>query len=146
MAIEGAIPECCWHVIKVALCLQKEIHQMQLLRILHIFFLRIFCHQCTGGVTPCDENNSINLEKFLTWPRDEMKRGKRSILAFGRVLYAMKSLCIDKYDRKDSTLMERRLLLYVLVMSHTRFRLNPHSIVAWMPRNSLLEAGANSEV
>ena len=86
---------------------------MQLLRILHIFFLRIFCHQCTGGVTPCDENNSINLEKFLTLPRDEMK-----------------SLCIDKYDRKDSTLMERRLLLYVLVMSHTRFRLNPHSIVA----------------
>ena len=94
------------------------------------FFLRIFCHQCTGGVTPCDENNSINLEKFLTLPRDEMKRGKRSILAFDRVLHSMKSLCIDKYDRKDSTLMERRLLLYVLVMSHTRFRLNPHSIVA----------------
>ena len=110
MAIEGAIPECCWHVIKVALCLQKEIHQMQLLRILRIFFLRIFCHQCTGGVTPCDENNSINLGKEAKGPSLH--------------------LCIDKYDRKDSTLMERRLLLYVLVMSHTRFRLNPHSIVA----------------
>ena len=36
--------------------------------------------------------------------------------------------------------------LYVLVMSRTRFRVNPHSIVAWMSRNSLLEAGAKSEV
>ena len=33
----------------------------------------------------------------------------------------------------------------VLVMSRTRFRVNPHSIVAWMSRNSLLEAGAKSE-
>ena len=32
--------------------------------------------------------------------------------------------------------------LYVLVVSRTRFRVNPHSIVAWMPKNSLLEAGA----
>ena len=32
--------------------------------------------------------------------------------------------------------------LYVLIMSRTRFRVNPHSIVAWMSRNSLLEAGA----
>ena len=30
---------------------------------------------------------------------------------------------------------------------HVRvFRVNPHSIVAWMSRNSLLEAGAKSEV
>ena len=32
--------------------------------------------------------------------------------------------------------------LYVLVMSRTRLRVNPHSTVAWMSRNSLLEAGA----
>ena len=36
--------------------------------------------------------------------------------------------------------------LYVLVVLRTRFRVNPHSIVAWMSRNSLLEAGAKSEV
>ena len=36
--------------------------------------------------------------------------------------------------------------LYVLAMSRTRLRVNPHSIVAWMSRNSLLEAGAKSEV
>ena len=30
-------------------------------------------------------------------------------------------------------------------MSRTCFRVNPHSIVAWMSRNSLLEAGAKSE-
>ena len=31
--------------------------------------------------------------------------------------------------------------LYVLMMSRTHFRMNLHSIVAWMSRNSLLEAG-----
>ena len=36
--------------------------------------------------------------------------------------------------------------LYVFVMSGTRFRVNRHSIVASMSRNSLLEAGAKSEV
>ena len=36
--------------------------------------------------------------------------------------------------------------LYLLIMSRTRFRVNPHSIVAWMSRNSLLEAGPKSEV
>ena len=36
-------------------------------------------------------------------------------------------------------------LLYVLVMSRTRFRVNPDSIVAGMSRKSLLEAGAKSE-
>ena len=30
-------------------------------------------------------------------------------------------------------------------MSRARLRVNPHSIVAWMSRNSLLEAGAKSE-
>ena len=35
--------------------------------------------------------------------------------------------------------------LYVLIMSRTHFRVNPHSIVAWMSRNSLLEAGAKSK-
>ena len=36
--------------------------------------------------------------------------------------------------------------LYILIMSRTRFRVNPHSIVAWISRNSLLETGAKSEV
>ena len=35
---------------------------------------------------------------------------------------------------------------HVLVMSRTRFRVNPHSIVALMSRKSLLKAGAKSEV
>ena len=37
-------------------------------------------------------------------------------------------------------------LLYVLIMPLTRFRVNPHCIVAWMSRKSLLEAGVKSEV
>ena len=32
------------------------------------------------------------------------------------------------------------------VMSHTCFRVDPHSLVAWMSRNSLLKADAESEV
>ena len=35
---------------------------------------------------------------------------------------------------------------HVLVMSRTRFRVNPHYIVAWMSRNSLLKAGTKSEL
>ena len=34
----------------------------------------------------------------------------------------------------------------VYVMSRTRFKVNPHFIVAWKSRNSLLEVGAKSEV
>ena len=34
--------------------------------------------------------------------------------------------------------------LYVFIMSRTRFRLNPHSIVTWMSRNSLLKTGTIS--
>ena len=36
--------------------------------------------------------------------------------------------------------------LYLHIMSRTRFRVNPQSLVAWMSRNSLLEAGSKSEV
>ena len=35
--------------------------------------------------------------------------------------------------------------LYVLIMSSTHFRVNLHSIVAWMSRNFLLETGTISE-
>ena len=38
----------------------------------------------------------------------------------------------------------RFILLYILIMSRVRFRVNLHSIVAWMLRNSLLEMGAAS--
>ena len=36
--------------------------------------------------------------------------------------------------------------LYVIIMSCTHFRMNPHSMFPWMSRNSLLETGAISEV
>ena len=36
--------------------------------------------------------------------------------------------------------LKKMLFLIVLVMTHTRFRVNPHSMVTWMSRNSLLEA------
>ena len=36
--------------------------------------------------------------------------------------------------------------LYVVIMSHTCFRVNLHSIVAWMSKNPLLKTGGISEV
>ena len=36
--------------------------------------------------------------------------------------------------------------LHVFIMSRMCFRVSPHSIVVWMSRNSLLEAGAKSKV
>ena len=46
-----------------------------------------------------------------------------------------------------STINDNNLInwLYVLVMLRTRFRVNPHSIVTWMSRNSLFEAALKSE-
>ena len=40
----------------------------------------------------------------------------------------------------------RCIWLFVLIMSSTRFRVNPHSIFTRLLRNSLLETGAKSEV
>ena len=52
---------------------------------------------------------------------------------------------VENSDVRKKHLEESRKL-YVLVMSRTRFRVNSHSIVALMSRNSLLKAGAKSEV
>ena len=35
---------------------------------------------------------------------------------------------------------------YVIIMLHTRFRVNLHSIFAWISRNALLKIGVISEV
>ena len=47
---------------------------------------------------------------------------------------------------KGTKLCKASQILYVLIMSRMRFRVNPHSIVASMSRTSLLETGAKSEV
>ena len=38
------------------------------------------------------------------------------------------------------------MILYLLIMSRTRFRVSPHSIFAWISRRYLLEAGMKSEI
>ena len=50
------------------------------------------------------------------------------------------------YCHEIRSLKLSEVWLYVLVMSRMRFRVNLHSIVAWMSRNSLLETGAISEI
>ena len=68
--------------------------------------------------------------------------------AFQEILYMIDNW-INEGSRWIVELMESQYInfsLYVLAMSRTRFRVNPHSVVAWMSRNFLLEAGAKSEV
>ena len=51
------------------------------------------------------------------------------------------------FSRKEKNNNDKKHRLFVLIMSCTRFRVNPHSIVAWISRNlSLLETGAIFEV
>ena len=52
--------------------------------------------------------------------------------------------CIQVNVFKNIARMTRRL--YVHIMSHKRFRVNLHSVVAWMSTISLLETDAISEV
>ena len=47
--------------------------------------------------------------------------------------------------KKSLSIFTENLWLYVLVMSRTHFRVNPHSIFAWMSRDSLLETSVISE-
>ena len=63
------------------------------------------------------------------------------------VLPAVISVTWDRLTKNSSIIQSTNGgCLYVLIMSRTRFRVNPHSTVVWKSRNSLLEAGANSEV
>ena len=52
--------------------------------------------------------------------------------------------CIQVNVLKNKARMTRRL--YVLIISHARFRVNLHSAVAWMSRNSVIKTDAISEV
>ena len=52
----------------------------------------------------------------------------------------------DQMIELRSDYLSVRCIWLYLIMSRTSFRVNPRSIVAWMSRNSLLEAGAKSEV
>ena len=52
--------------------------------------------------------------------------------------------CIRINVLKNIATMTKRL--YVLVMSHRRFRVNLHSVVALMSRNSLLKTDAICDV
>ena len=48
--------------------------------------------------------------------------------------------CLSKLSKNTNF----REVLYVLIKSRMRVRMNPHSIVTWMSRNSLLEAGVKT--
>ena len=52
---------------------------------------------------------------------------------------------LDKWLNCFNYLSVRCIWLYELIISRTRFKVNPHSVVAWMSGNYLLEAGAKSE-
>ena len=71
--------------------------------------------------------NLVSTQPFSSW---------RNTQPFSQIGQMIKLCC--------EYLSVRCVWLYVLVVSRTRFRQNSHSRVAWMSRNSLLEAGAKS--
>ena len=63
--------------------------------------------------------------------------------------YLTLSLGSSKKIKKIHKAIKKQISLrnsYALIMSRTRFRVDPHSIVAWMSRNTLLETHTISEV
>ena len=91
--------------------------------------------------------NKYNLEK-INFPseKDDWKIFEKNNVTIAlNVLYAKNKKDIYlTYVSKHNSNRESNWL-YVLTMSFTRFRVNSHSIVVWMSRNSLLERGAISE-
>ena len=67
-------------------------------------------------------------------------------MSFGKLFERRKQL--KKLNKKDTIWNQKAFqkLLYVLIRSPTCFRVNSHSIAAWMSRNSLLETGKISDV
>ena len=81
---------------------------------------------------------------FLTW---SLQNFVRKVKVCSKLLCYLIDLANKLYHEKNSWFVHEHVVgRYVLVKSCMRFRVNPHSIVAWMSRNSLLEAGAKSEV
>ena len=87
----------------------------------------------------------LTLSKYLQAGKENIPKDE-----FGEKMFKVISppkcshIHVPRSRRKGKT-KNNVFKLYVLVMSRTRFRVNPHSIVAWMSRISLLEAGAKSE-
>ena len=55
-----------------------------------------------------------------------------------------KKFCVIKFELFISIMKSSLFWLYVLAMSRTRIRVNLHSIVVWMSRNSLFEGDVKS--
>ena len=92
--------------------------------------------ECQG--TPCSKQASYLKIKWLQ--RDSNPQPLSSwtnTLPFSQTGHMIEQCC--------EYLSVRCIWLYVFIMSRTSLRVNPHSTVTWMSRNSLLEAGVISE-
>ena len=117
----------------------------------HCLFLSIFS---VPHVIKCDQrfnlerNNNVwfshkitqNERVMITWlqlnSNPEPLSSETNTQPFGQT-GQMLELCSEY-------LSVRCIWLYILVMPRTLFRVNPHSIFAWMSRNSLFKAAAKS--
>ena len=84
----------------------------------HVFFLNLLFINSSIDIFYCLEFNSHHIKKILYVNTNSKENQSFSF--------------VSGTDIKNSW-------LYVLVISHTRFRVNPHSIVAWISRNWNLE-------
>ena len=83
---------------------------------------------------------------FGEWRFQKDQRSQFENNPFSRIFFAMKILRIMSILRKKAFSVAPVKWLHAFIMSRTRFRVNPHSVLAWMSRNSLLKAGAKSKV
>ena len=102
-------------------------------------FFQICLNYISLGCSFCTEQFLIKHYGFKT-------QGKRDITSDAKRYYVITGRQ-GKFFSEDSHIIyhSKGLSLYY-IMSRTCLRVNPHSIVVWMSRNSLLETGAISEV
>ena len=162
------LSDCNWTRTQNHLAWKQTLNHLAKLAIF-IFFLMIeLCSEYLSvwciwlyHVTYAFQNESpfyscLNVKELLAWSRSKIwslsncnctrtqnhlvcKRTLNHLAKLAILFFLMIELCSEY-------LSVQCILLYILVMSHTRSRVNPHFIVAWMSRNSLLEAGMKFEV
>ena len=114
-------------------------------------------HKIGRQMTWIDKASTISCKKFnsLSWIHAFTVRTKsflKSILQLKALAhYSKKFYEEENYNQHRCSLYKtkaknKNVWLHVLIMLHMCFKVNPHSIVAWISRNSLLDGSAISEL
>ena len=116
------------------------------------YYLIIPCHNLTVNKpfkrsirAWCNESYYFDFYiKYCSHPLDPYLTLVVNSLDSWPLLGVMSACCHSEMYPGSPEAPRRRL--YALIMLHTRFRVNLHSVVGWVSRNSLFETGTISEV